>query len=157
MKRHYKERERLISALESEFRGEITVKGANAGLHFVTEFYTCRTEQEILAHAAAQRLEIFGMSRFRLKESRPMTGQTRAHHRLCTAEGRGHSGRCAKTSPRCLWDIKNPLFRGFLPALLVHVQHCFKQARECPFQIFCAKRIITALSFYAYLSDARFS
>ncbi|MBL6008989.1 GntR family transcriptional regulator [Bacillus halotolerans] len=72
MKQHYKEkRERLISALESEFGGEITVKGANAGLHFVTEFYTCRTEQEILAHAAAQQLEIFGMSRFRLKESRP--------------------------------------------------------------------------------------
>ncbi|CAM2140291.1 HTH-type transcriptional regulatory protein GabR [Paraburkholderia tropica] len=72
MKQHYKEkRERLIRALESEFGGEITVKGANAGLHFVTEFYTYRTEQEILAHAAAQQLEIFGMSRFRLKESRP--------------------------------------------------------------------------------------
>lgn len=76
MKQHYKEkRERLITALEAEFSGEVTVKGANAGLHFVTEFDTRRTEQDILSHAAGLQLEIFGMSRFNLKENKRQTGR----------------------------------------------------------------------------------
>lgn len=75
MKQHYKEkRERLITALETKFRGEVSVQGANAGLHFITEFHTSRTEQDILAHAAGQQLEIFGMSRFGLKENKRQTG-----------------------------------------------------------------------------------
>ncbi|ANB47106.1 MULTISPECIES: PLP-dependent aminotransferase family protein [Bacillus] len=68
MKQHYKNmRERLISALEETFGERISVKGANAGLHFVTEFECARSEKEILARADAEQLDLFAMSRFRLK------------------------------------------------------------------------------------------
>ncbi|MGG3322827.1 PLP-dependent aminotransferase family protein, partial [Bacillus velezensis] len=68
MKQHYKNmRERLISALEETFGDRISVKGANAGLHFVTEFDCARSEKEILARADAEQLDLFAMSRFRLK------------------------------------------------------------------------------------------
>lgn len=68
MKQHYKDvRERLISALEEAFGETITLKGANAGLHFVTEFDCTRSEKDILARAAAEQLDLFAMSRFRLK------------------------------------------------------------------------------------------
>lgn len=68
MKQHYKNmRERLISALEETFGKRISVKGANAGLHFVTEFDCARSEKEILARADAEQLDLFAMSRFRLK------------------------------------------------------------------------------------------
>lgn len=60
-------RERLISALEETFGDRISVKGANAGLHFVTEFDCARSEKEILARADAEQLDLFAMSRFRLK------------------------------------------------------------------------------------------
>lgn len=68
MKQHYKNmRERLISALEETFGERISVKGANAGLHFVTEFDCARSEKEILARADEEQLDLFAMSRFRLK------------------------------------------------------------------------------------------
>ncbi|MBT2573222.1 PLP-dependent aminotransferase family protein [Bacillus sp. ISL-51] len=68
MKQHYKDiRERLISALEEAFGETITLIGANAGLHFVTEFDCARSEKDILARAAAQQLDLFAMSRFRLE------------------------------------------------------------------------------------------
>ncbi|MDQ0926262.1 DNA-binding transcriptional MocR family regulator [Bacillus atrophaeus] len=71
MKQMYKEkREKLIHALDEAFGEKITVKGANAGLHFVTEFDTNRPEKEILAHASRLQLEVFGMSRFQLEEGR---------------------------------------------------------------------------------------
>ncbi len=71
MKQMYKEkREKLIHALDEAFGEKITVKGANAGLHFVTEFDTSRPEKEILAHASRLQLEVFGMSRFQLEECR---------------------------------------------------------------------------------------
>ncbi len=60
-------RERLISALEETFGERISVKGANAGLHFVTEFDCARSEKEILARADAEQLDLFAMSRFRLR------------------------------------------------------------------------------------------
>lgn len=155
MKQHYKEkRERLITALEAEFSGEVTVKGANAGLHFVTEFDTRRTEQDILSHAAGLQLEIFGMSRFNLKENKRQTGRPALIIGFARLKEEDIQEGVQRLFKAVYGHKKSPLQGIDSPAVLVYIQHGFKQSRKCLFKVFSAKRIIPALSFYPNLSDA---
>lgn len=63
-----KKRTRLIGSLVKHFNGRVKIKGESAGLHFVADFETDRSEEEVLLRAKERRVEVYGMSRFTLKK-----------------------------------------------------------------------------------------
>ncbi|MEC1260663.1 PLP-dependent aminotransferase family protein [Bacillus swezeyi] len=63
-------RTRLIGSLEKTFTGRVKIKGASAGLHFVADFETERSEEEILMRARENRVEVYGMNRFSLNSKK---------------------------------------------------------------------------------------
>ncbi|MFN2746654.1 MULTISPECIES: MocR-like transcriptional regulator GabR [unclassified Bacillus (in: firmicutes)] len=67
-------RTRLIESLENTFAHRLKIKGASAGLHFVADFETNHSEEDVLRRAGERRVEIYGMNRFILngkKEKQP--------------------------------------------------------------------------------------
>lgn len=67
-------RTRLIGSLEKTFAGRVKIKGASAGLHFVADFDTKRSEEEVLAGAREHLVEVYGMNRFILKKKNNADG-----------------------------------------------------------------------------------
>jgi GntR family transcriptional regulator/MocR family aminotransferase len=61
-------RTRLIGSLVKTFNGRVKIKGESAGLHFVADFETDRSEEEVLSRAKDRRVEVYGMNRFTLKK-----------------------------------------------------------------------------------------
>lgn len=72
MSKHYKTvRAQLIEALYDTFGSSISITGEKAGLHFLMEINTPLKLDTILKKAKEHRLELYGIERFRLKESTP--------------------------------------------------------------------------------------
>lgn len=64
LKRVYAERRiELIVALKSKFGKNITIFGANAGLHFLASFNTLHSVKEIVDAAKKQKLELHSLDR----------------------------------------------------------------------------------------------
>lgn len=61
-------RTRLIAAMRVQFGAAIKIYGINAGLHFLAEFDTKRSMDEILNRAAQEKLELYSLERCVLKE-----------------------------------------------------------------------------------------
>ncbi|MFD2618559.1 MocR-like transcriptional regulator GabR [Terrilactibacillus laevilacticus] len=67
MKQLYQERrEMLIKTLEIHFGDQMTIEGANAGLHFRITFTTGRTTEHILKRAKEEKIELYSMNPFYL-------------------------------------------------------------------------------------------
>ena len=64
----------MIGSLEKTFAGRVKIKGASAGLHFVADFDTKRSEEEVLAGAREHLVEVYGMNRFILKKKNNADG-----------------------------------------------------------------------------------
>ncbi|WP_353856626.1 PLP-dependent aminotransferase family protein [Bacillus sp. Bos-x628] len=64
-------RKQLIGELETVFARDVRIIGENAGLHFVAEFRSDRTQHEILQRAKQRKLKMYGMARFALSEDMP--------------------------------------------------------------------------------------
>lgn len=64
-------RKQLIGELDTVFRDNVRIIGENAGLHFIAEFRSDRTQHEILQRAKDRKLKMYGMDRFTLDEHVP--------------------------------------------------------------------------------------
>lgn len=64
-------RKQLIGELDTVFGGNVRIIGENAGLHFIAEFRSDRTQHEILQRAKDRKLKMYGMDRFTLDEHVP--------------------------------------------------------------------------------------
>ena len=64
-------RKQLIGELDTVFRDKVRIIGENAGLHFIAEFRSDRTQHEILQRAKDRKLKMYGMDRFTLDEHVP--------------------------------------------------------------------------------------
>lgn len=69
MNHHYEnKRKQLIQKLRFRFKQDITIQDIPAGLHFLAEFKTNKTYAEVEAKAKEEKLEIYSLTRFMLKE-----------------------------------------------------------------------------------------
>lgn len=69
MNSHYeRKRELLVQELSRQFKRNITIQNIQAGLHFLAEFKTIQTYEEIKERARQKKLEIYPLTRFILEK-----------------------------------------------------------------------------------------
>ncbi|WP_370459797.1 hypothetical protein [Oceanobacillus sp. AG] len=61
-------RELLVEELKRKFMKDIHIKDIRAGLHFLAEFKTNKTYEEVAQLAKNKKLELYPLTRFMLKE-----------------------------------------------------------------------------------------
>ncbi|GIO23553.1 PLP-dependent aminotransferase family protein [Oceanobacillus sp. J11TS1] len=73
MNHHYEMKRRLlIDQLYSKFKQEVYIEDIPAGLHFLARFKSDKTYEEVETKAKEEKLEIYTMRRFMLKEKKRM-------------------------------------------------------------------------------------
>lgn len=72
MNQHYEiKRKKLIKALRKKFNDTITINNVPAGLHFLAKFQTNKKYVEVVENARQEKLEIYSIKRFMLRERDP--------------------------------------------------------------------------------------
>src|SRR5690625_1348277 len=61
-----KKRKRLIAQLHLQFKNNICIKNVPAGLHFIAQFKTTRSYEEIKQRAIDEKLEVYSLRRYML-------------------------------------------------------------------------------------------